>query len=89
MKFEIIGSQGDGNRPRALEKILSFLEKFPDGKLLTTQVLAEKAGYKTANSLSNILSHPLLMQFKYKRPGKGTYWGNKKTIKEYAKYAGI
>lgn len=61
-------------------KIINFLEKLPDGVLIDTMALAKTLGIHRSNiyELSSIKEY----QIRYK--GR-LLWGNKKTLKEFAK----
>jgi hypothetical protein len=81
MKFRVTEVIAKGEPSKMAHKIIAFLNKFPDGKLLTTLSLAKALNYK-AKSIRD--AGEGLGDYKC-QTGRGNFWGNKKTIKQFKK----
>lgn len=66
--------------PRMARRIKELLDAHPDGKLMSTSLVAEKLGIIT-HSMREVAAHPVLAPYRMKC-AQTIWWANPKTIKE-------
>jgi hypothetical protein len=79
MQFKIIG---ECKKVKREDKIKKYLDKLPDGTLLTSKELGRATGCNYINIMGN---KEILIPYRCVYVGRTSLWGNPKTIKEYIK----
>ena len=86
MKF-VIESIGEAcGRSLATQRIVAVLRNLPDGKLITSRRLADLLGITLASFRIYSAAEPLQPYRTLLGKGVSVIWGNKKTIRSYARF---
>jgi hypothetical protein len=75
---DITGCSSPNKLPRMIRRIIETLDAYPDGKLMSTRLLAEKLSV-VAHAVHSHGAHPAIEPYRI-RLSNAVYWGNKPTV---------
>ena len=78
IEIEGIGPMDVGKIPPMVNRIRDYLDKYPDGKVMPSPLLASRLNVALSH-FRGTAHHPLLLNYRCKS-GRDVFYGNKKTI---------